>query len=343
MASIDLHGLLARLHRRGEQDSPSQGRVTSASRIFALLLVAAVAGGSFFLTQTQRTTPDAHASALPELPETVGSTLPLHMNERVEKWVERFHTDQRPAFERLLRRQGVYAGMIRSKLRARGMPEELLYLAMMESGLSPFAVSRVSAVGVWQFMGPTAQQYGLRVDEWVDARRDPVRATDAALDYLSYLRDRFGSWYLAAAAYNAGPNRVERVLRRHADGRSGDEQLYWEVLEHLPPETREYVPRLVAATYIAENPGEFGFDVESDAAYEYDRVFVPGGTSLAQVAHYVRADARLLRTMNPHLVRGITPPDELYPVRVPVGATPAVVASLMGDRSGASGIRVADD
>lgn len=260
--------------------------------------------------------------------QTLVVSLPLHENARVDRWVKHFRTDQRAAFERLLERQGAYDDIIRGKLRDRGMPEELLYLAMMESGLSPRAESSASAVGLWQFMTPTAQQYGLRVDEWVDERRDPVRATNAALDYLSYLHDRYGSWYLAAAAYNAGPGTVDRVLARHANGRSGDEDLYWDVLDHLPRETRDYVPRLVAAALLAEDARGEGFDIQSERPYRYDRVFVPGGTSLTTVAWRLNVTPRVLRNLNPHLIQGVTPPDETYPIRVPVGLSPAVVASV---------------
>lgn len=260
--------------------------------------------------------------------QTLAVSLPLHENARVDRWVKRFRTDQRAAFERLLERQGAYDDLIRGELRARGMPEELLYLAMMESGLSPRAVSSASAVGLWQFMTPTAQQYGLRMDEWVDERRDPVRATRAALDYLAYLHDRYDSWYLAAAAYNSGPGTVDRVLARHAEGRSGDEDLYWEILDYLPRETRDYVPRLVAAAMLAEDIHGEGFDVQSERPYRYDRVFVPGGTALATVAWRLDIEPRTLRNLNPHLIQGVTPPDETYPIRVPVGLSPEVVASV---------------
>lgn len=267
----------------------------------------------------------------PEL--ALSSGLPLHEHPRVERWIERFRTTHRYELETMMARGDVFGPMIREKLRARGMPEELLYLAMIESWLSPWAVSRVSAVGVWQFMSPTARQYGLRIDPYVDERRDPVRATDAALDYLDWLYDRFGSWYLAAAAYNAGPGRVERILRRHADGRSGEEGLYWEILEHLPRETRDYVPRLVALTVLA-------YEAERDAAgfaaigaaepYAYDRVFVPGGTDLTRIAAGLGIEPSVLRELNPHLTRGVTPPGEIYPVRVPVGGAATVMASLAG-------------
>ena len=260
--------------------------------------------------------------------EALGTQLPLHVNARVERWMARFQTTQKAAFETLLKRRSVYDELVRGKLRERGMPEELLYLAMMESGLEPRAVSRVSAVGLWQFMSPTALQYGLRVDEWVDERRDPVRATDAALDYLQWLHGRFGSWYLAAAAYNAGPGRVERVLRRHAERWTGDEDVYWDVLDHLPRETREYVPRLVAATILAEDAAAYGFIAEFADPYRFDRAFVPGGTTLAKVAAGLGVDERLLRDLNPHLMRRVTPPGEMYGVRVPVGDSPQVVALL---------------
>ncbi len=263
-----------------------------------------------------------------EVPKIVGTELPLHVNARVEKWLRRFATTQRAEFQALLEREGIYAGMIRSKLRERGMPEELLYMAMMESGLSPWARSSASAVGLWQFMSPTALQYGLRVDAWVDERRDPVRATDAALDYLQALYRQYGSWYLAAAAYNAGPSRVSRALNRHAHGRTGDEDLYWEVIDYLPRETREYVPRLVAATLLATDPEARGFRVRLAEPYRYDVVWVPGATPLWRIARALDVKPSLIRGLNPHLIRGVTPPGEIYGVRVPVGRSPRVVAAL---------------
>ena len=272
------------------------------------------------------------AAVVPEVTlEALGARLPLHVNARVERWMQRFQTTDKAMFETLLKRRSVYDELVRGKLRERGMPEELLYLAMMESGFKPRAVSKVFAVGLWQFMSPTALQYGLRVDEWVDERRDPVRATDAALDYLEWLHGRFGSWYLAAAAYNAGPGRVERVLNLHAEGRTGDEDVYWEVLDHLPRETRDYVPRLVAATILAENAEAYGFVVDFADPYRFDRAFVPGGTTLAKVAAGLGVDERVLRDLNPHLMRRISPPGEMYGVRVPVGDALQVVALLNRD------------
>jgi len=253
--------------------------------------------------------------------------LPGSVNERVDRWMERYTTDQRPAFERYLEREGLYSGMIKEGLRARGMPEDLMYLAAIESGFTPNAISRVSAMGMWQFMGPTAQQFGLRIDEWVDERRDPVRATEAALDYLQALHGRFGSWYLAAAAYNAGPTRVSRVLRAHAGDQTVDEELYWEIIEHLPRETRVYVPKMLALAVLGSAAEEYGFEVERSEPVEYDRVWVPAGTTLRWVARSVEASADEIRDLNPHLIRGVTPPDGLFPVRVPPGTSTMLVAS----------------
>lgn len=254
--------------------------------------------------------------------------LPIEVNARVEKWMRRFTTNERPTFEAFLAREGIYADMIRAKLRERGMPEDLLYLAMIESGFSARATSRLSAAGVWQFMTPTAEEFGLRIDQWVDERRDPIKATDAALGYLQWLHARYGSWYLAAAAYNAGPSRVDRALERHAHGRRGDETLYWEIIDHLPRETREYVPKILAATTLARQAEFYGFRVEPAEPYRYDRVWVPGGTSLVRLARALALDVVLLRDLNPHLVRGVTPPASSFGLRVPEGTSEMVIVAL---------------
>ncbi len=294
--------------------------------LFVVLLLLGLTFGAKS-EKTVSTLADAQASyalALAELPVA----LPMEVNERVTYWMHRFSTDQRATFETLLAREGLYAEMIRAKLRERGMPEELIYLAMIESGFTADARSHVSATGMWQFMSATARAYGLRVDAYVDERRDPIRATDAALAYLAQLHERYGSWYLAAAAYNAGPTRVSRALRRHASARQGDEALYWEIVDHLPRETANYVPRLLAATTLARSSELWGFEFEQVSPYAFDVVWVPAGTSLATVAEGLAIDARDVRALNPHLIRGVTPPGSVFPLRVPVGQATAVVAAL---------------
>ncbi len=257
-------------------------------------------------------------------------SLPMEVNEEVEHWMERYLTDQRPVFRQYLEREGLYSEMILDALHRRGMPQELLYLAAIESGFSPGASSPVSATGLWQFMGPTAEAFGLRIDAYVDERRDPVRATEAALDYLSTLHDRFGSWYLAAAAYNAGPSRVARLLKAHTDDSQEAEDLYWEIVDHLPRETRAYVPKMLAAVLLAQAAHQYGFDVKPANPIRFDRVWVPGGTSLRTVAKAVGAPLARIRELNPQLLRGVTPPGETFGIRVPVGSSPKLVASLGG-------------
>jgi membrane-bound lytic murein transglycosylase D len=260
--------------------------------------------------------------------ELTSLVFPLQVNDRVERWMRRFLTSDRKTFEAFLSRESVFAPLIESELKARGMPSQLLYLAMIESGFSTHATSGAGAGGVWQFMGPTAKEYGLRVDHWVDERRDPVKATAAALDYLQWLYARYDSWYLAAAAYNAGPARVDKALKRYAGGKRGDEDIYWDIIQHLPRETREYVPKMLAALALASEPGRYGFNVQPQRAYEYDRVWVPGGTSLTSVAAEVGVDASYLKSLNPHLIRGVTPPGSSYGLRVPVGRVDEVMASF---------------
>lgn len=330
MSANDLRGPLARVDRSDSSESMQDRRVEVwRRRKLATLLVAPLFAVPFVWLEQDPAERIATLDAI-TVSEVPSPNIPLHVNARVERWLEQFQTTRKEEFEHLLEQRELFSDMIRGKLRDRGMPEELLYMAMIESGMSPLAVSRVSAVGLWQFMSPTALQYGLRVDEYVDERRDPVRATDAALDYLQYLHQRFGgSWYLAAAAFNAGPGRVERILNRHADGRIGDEDIYWQVLEYLPRETREYIPKLVAVTILANDADAVGFAATHVEPYRYAIVFVPGSTPLKAVADALEIEVGVLRYLNPHLTRGITPPGEGYGVRVPVGESAAMVVASM--------------
>ncbi len=266
--------------------------------------------------------------------------LPMELNESVEYWVLRLTGDRRGVFEYALSRAGLYSGMIRTQLRERGMPEDLLYLALIESDFHTDALSRVKASGMWQFMEPTARLYGLRIDAYVDQRYDPVRATDAALDHLSDLYQEYGSWYLAAAAYNAGSVRVSDALRRYTDGRIGDDSLYWEISDHLPRETANYVPKLLAVTYLARSAARYGFDVRPLDPYEYDFIWSPGGVDLGEVAHSLGIEDEQMYDLNPQLIRHMTPPGEIYALRIPVGMASQVVASLALPHSGT---RLADD
>jgi peptidoglycan lytic transglycosylase D len=178
---------------------------------------------------------------------------------RVDYWVGRFQTDKRSDFETFLERKGRYEEMIRARLRARAMPEDLLYLAMIESGFDPNIRSRAGAVGIWQFIAETGRRFGLRINRSVDERRDPLKSTEAALSYLKKLHGRFGSWYLAAAAYNTGENRVGRIMREAFGRERGSDLDYYRIWDRLPSETRDYVPLMIAAERISTSPNRYGF------------------------------------------------------------------------------------
>lgn len=256
-----------------------------------------------------------------EVSEESAWDLPVTRNDRVEKWIGFLAGGNADQTEIWLERSGKYAPFIREQLASRGMPEDLVYLAFIESGFSPKAYSRAAASGIWQFIEETGERYGLEVNQYVDERRDPIESTRAALTYLTELHDRFGSWYLAAAAYNTGENRVARVLRERAGGRTGDDDLFWRIAPYLPRETRDYVPLMLAAGHIGKNPEEFGFDsVQYQNPLAFDTAWVPGQASLALVADAAGVEEPAIRDLNPHLVRGVTPPGRAFAVRVPKGS-----------------------
>lgn len=183
-------------------------------------------------------------------------------NPRVDSWVKLFSTDPRvrARFALWLDRKSTYQPMISTKLDERDMPQDLIYLAMIESGFNPRAQSPAKAGGLWQFISETGKRYGLTVNKKVDERNHPDKATDAALSYLSDLHARFGSWYLAAAAYNTGENRVGRIMREVTGSEKGTDQDYYRISKLLPRETQDYVPMMIAAARIAKDPARYGFD-----------------------------------------------------------------------------------
>jgi soluble lytic murein transglycosylase-like protein len=188
-------------------------------------------------------------------------------NPRVDSWVKLFSTNAKvkSRFALWLDRMPKYEPMISAKLDKRDMPQDLIYLAMIESGFNPTAKSPAKAGGLWQFLSETGRRYGLTVNRKVDERNVPAKATDAALSYLSDLYDRFGSWYLAAAAYNTGENRVGRIMRQVTGSEKGSDEDYYRISKLLPKETQDYVPMMIAAARIAKDPARYGFD-SNDAA-----------------------------------------------------------------------------
>ena len=274
------------------------------------------------------------ASLVPESPELPAESEPTwdidvrsyETVDRVRHYVRQFTGSSRDYFVERLARGSRYEPMIRAKLRAGELPEDMYYLALVESGFDPHAYSRAAAVGMWQFMTTTAQGMGLRVDWWVDERRDPIRSTDAAVRFLRGLNEQFGSLYLAAAAYNGGPGRIARGLTRYAselDSSSADDMFF--VLaekKYLRNETREYVPRLIAAALVAKEHDRYGLELEQREPFAYDSVIAPPRMPLATIALAAGTSVRAIQELNPHILRGMTPPgrrDTMF-VRIPVGS-----------------------
>jgi membrane-bound lytic murein transglycosylase D len=243
--------------------------------------------------------------------------------DRVRYYTAAFSGRLREYITERLSRGTRYEQLIRSRLRAGGLPEDMYYLALVESGFNPHAYSSAAAVGMWQFMSTTAQGMGLRVDWWVDERRDPVRSTEAAVRFLRGLNEQFGSLYLAAAAYNGGPGRVARGLTRYAnelEGTTGDD-IFFALAEkkYLRNETREYVPQLIAAALVAKEPDRYGLTIEQREPFAYDSVRIGPRVSLAAVAIAAGTTVAVLQDLNPYLLRGMTPPKDSLKVRIPAG------------------------
>lgn len=245
-------------------------------------------------------------------------------HRRVREYLLFFQTEARDRFSIWLSRLGRYEGMIREQLRNQGLPEDLVYLTLIESGLSNTAVSRARAVGMWQFMASTGKLYGLEVTPWVDERRDPFRATDAAARHLADLVRDLGSVYLAAAAYNAGMGRVRRsIVKLPGQGPEFlSDQTFFDLAErnYLRRETRDYVPKLIAAALIAKQPVRYGFTgIEPLQPLVFDEVVVPDATGLDVVARLADTTLAAVLELNPHYLRRVTPPGREVVVRVPRG------------------------
>ncbi len=211
------------------------------------------------------TAPITTASSAPSVNVTKTETVsPNRLNVNgidhpgIDKWVTRLTTTLKRDFEASLGRMSHYSPMITRKLEARQMPPALVYLPLIESNFNPTARSQASAVGLWQFMSSTARRFGLKVGKGVDERKDPSAATDAALTYLSSLHNRFGSWYLAAAAYNSGEGTVLRALKKVTGRTTGTDADFFRISPALPAETRDYVPKLIASARVGQNPEQYG-------------------------------------------------------------------------------------
>lgn len=250
-------------------------------------------------------------------------SIPLPENKYVQKnikWLTQ--TKAKKFFSKWLERSGKWFPMMKKIAEEEGVPLEIVYLSMIESALDPNAVSRAKAVGLWQFMKPTGMDFGLNANGsyWIDERRDPLKATRAAMQYLKELYNEFGDWHLALASYNCGQGRVRRAIRR--SGKKNPN--YWDIRRRLPKETRYYVPLYIATATIAMNPEKYGFDIdklelEEEFDYETFTLFEP--VNIDVLAKCAGVSEEELRSLNPELIKSCTPPDlESYEIRIPKGS-----------------------
>ena len=251
--------------------------------------------------------------------------VPIVYNEHVEAYINLFQTRLRDRFEVWLARSGQYVPMIQKILKKNDLPEDLAFLPLIESGFNPKAYSSAKAVGPWQFMSPTGKQYGLLVNKWIDERRDPVKSTVAAASYLKNLYGMFQSWALSLASYNAGEGRISRAM---AKTQAED---FWELKEsdHIHDETKNYVPKFMAATIIAKDPEKYGFFIDYHAPLVYDEVGVPTATSLKVIARAAGVSVEKIKFYNPELKLDTTPPNYPgYRLKIPPGTRETVAANL---------------
>jgi len=236
-------------------------------------------------------------------------SIPHEFNEKVATWIHYFSQKDRERFQLFLDRGEPYREAVENILEENKVPADLYYLGLIESGFNFRAKSRVKAVGVWQFMKPTGKMYGLEVDSYIDERRDPIRATEAAAKYLRDLYREFKSWNLAMAAYNAGPGRIRGAIRR-----AGTDD-FWELVRKrkLPSETMDYIPKYLAARYIGENPDLFAFYINEEKRYpDVELVKVPSPLSFEAVERQIGMPQGTLSFVNPHYLKSHTHPGRKF-------------------------------
>lgn len=252
----------------------------------------------------------------------------LDENPQVDKWINYFQGRGRKYMQQYLSRSTKYLPMMKQVLRENGLPEDLVYIALIESGFSPRAHSHANAVGYWQFIRSTGKRFGLQVDTFTDERRDPVLSTRAAAQYFKALYELFNSWHLSMAAYNVGESRVKRAVTRYYT------RDFWKLMKirrAFPAETKQYVPKFIAATLIAKNPEKFGFkEIEYEDPLSYDTVALQSPISLTKLASNLSVDVDELQLLNPKFRTDFVPISRGSEtiVRIPVGRATDALAAL---------------
>jgi len=268
---------------------------------------------------------EAAVSAESSGPQETLYNIPVVIDQSVQSHIHFFNTSIRDRFEQWLVRFSGYRPLVETIFAEFNLPSDLVHLSLVESGFNPYAYSRAKATGPWQFMKGTGKLYGLRIDHYVDERRDPVKSTVAAARYLRDLYDIFGAWPLAMAAYNAGEGKVLRALHK-AQAESFSEISRTKLIRL---ETKQYVPRIMAATIIARNPGQYGFSQNQAPLHEFEEVIVSRPLHFRAISNVTGISYNDLRLLNPELRRDATPPDETgYHLKVPVGMSSKVLELL---------------
>jgi membrane-bound lytic murein transglycosylase D len=268
------------------------------------------------------------ASKAPSVKKSAFPALPNEENTpRVRAFLRKYAYEQRNTTKTYLSSLGPYLPMLKQQARDNGLPEEMSYLVMLESGSDPEARSPANALGMWQFMPATARSYGLRVDRWVDERLDPTKSTRAAMLYLKDLYGMFGCWRLAISGYNSGENKLNQVLCQE------DAQEYHEICSsrRLKRETKEFFPKFLALTIIAKDPSKYGFSPipENQQEEKYEQVSIRGSYSLETLAKAAGVHPERLAQLNPSLVRGMTPPEGApHSLRLPIGTRGNLLTKL---------------
>lgn len=251
--------------------------------------------------------------------------IPLDMNEYVQKEINSFKGKERKWFLKVYARSGKYRPAIVKELKKAGLPEELSWLPLIESGFSTKAFSSARAMGMWQFIASTGYKFGLKRNTWFDERRDPEKSTKAAIAYLSELHQIFGEWKTALASYNCGEARVLRVIKSQKINYMDD---FWDLFQKLPRETARYVPRFFAVLHILDNPGAYGFELpELEEELVYEKVTVKKQMSLKDLAKEIDIPYTLLHELNPALFQSVTPKID-YELKVPAGKAEILTAKL---------------